>query len=471
MPMTAIVLAAGEGTRMKSRHPKVTHKLLDKPLVWWPVNAARQAGADRIVVVVGHGADEVRAIFANDTDVECVEQTERLGTGHAMMCVRDALGDFQGPTVVLYGDTPLMRAETISNLVEHTKAGHYACTVLTMSPADPTGYGRIKRDENGEVLAIIEHKDCTPEEQATLTECNSGIYCFCGKRLSANIDKIGNDNAEGEYYLTDMVGIYREIGEPVSALLANDDSELLGVNSRVQLAQVTKIMQRRINERLMASGVTMLDPDQVWVGAEVTVGQDTELLPQTMLWGNTHIGEECVIGPNTRLTDTTVANCTSVEETVGMEVTIESNVTVGPRAFLRPGAHLLEGSHVGTHVEIKNSTIGHGSKVPHLSYIGDTTMGDGVNIGAGSITCNYDGVFKHRTSIGDNVFIGSDTMMVAPVSIGDGALVGASSCITRDVPAGALAVERSDQVMIEGYAVKRMAMLRDKKASDGKERH
>ena len=471
MPMTAIVLAAGEGTRMKSRHPKVTHKLLDKPLVWWPVNAARQAGADRIVVVVGHGADEVRAIFANDTDVECVEQTERLGTGHAMMCVRDALGDFQGPTVVLYGDTPLMRAETISNLVEHTKAGHYACTVLTMSPADPTGYGRIKRDENGEVLAIIEHKDCTPEEQATLTECNSGIYCFCGKRLSANIDKIGNDNAQGEYYLTDMVGIYREIGEPVSALLADDDSELLGVNSRVQLAQVTKIMQRRINERLMASGVTMLDPDQVWVGAEVTVGQDTELLPQTMLWGNTHIGEECVIGPNTRLTDTTVANCTSVEETVGMEVTIESNVTVGPRAFLRPGAHLLEGSHVGTHVEIKNSTIGHGSKVPHLSYIGDTTMGDGVNIGAGSITCNYDGVFKHRTSIGDNVFIGSDTMMVAPVSIGDGALVGASSCITRDVPAGALAVERSDQVMIEGYAVKRMAMLRDKKASDGKERH
>ena len=469
MPMTAIVLAAGEGTRMKSRHPKVTHKLLDKPLVWWPVNAARQAGADRIVVVVGHGADEVRAIFANDTDVECVEQTERLGTGHAMMCVRDALGDFQGPTVVLYGDTPLMRAETISNLVEHTKAGHYACTVLTMSPSDPTGYGRIKRGENGEVLAIVEHKDCTPEEQASLTECNSGIYCFCGRRLSANIDKIGNDNAQGEYYLTDMVGIYREIGEPVSALLADDDSELLGVNSRVQLAQVTKIMQRRINEGLMASGVTMLDPDQVWVGAEVTVGQDTELLPQTMLWGDTHIGEECVIGPNTRLTDTTVANGASVEETVGMQVTIESDVTVGPRAYLRPGAHLLEGSHVGTHVEIKNSTIGRGSKVPHLSYIGDTTMGEGVNIGAGSITCNYDGVFKHRTSIGDNVFVGSDTMMVAPVSIGDGALVGASSCITRDVPAGALAVERSDQVMIEGYATKRMAMLRDKKASGEKE--
>ena len=463
MPMTAIVLAAGEGTRMKSAHPKVSHKLLDKPLVWWPVNAARQAGASRIVVVVGHGADEVRAIFANDVDVECVEQTERLGTGHAMMCVRDALGDFEGPTVVLYGDTPLMRAETIGNLVEHTKAGHYACTVLTMSPADPTGYGRIKRDAEGNVLAIIEHKDCTPEEQETLTECNSGIYCFCGRRLSENIDKIGNDNAQGEYYLTDMVGIYRQIGEPVSALLAEDDSELLGVNSRVQLAQVTKIMQERINGQLMAEGVTMLDPSMVWVGPEVTVDRDTELLPMTMLWGKTSIGSDCVIGPNTRLTNVTVGDGSSVEETVGYDTVIDQDVTVGPRAYLRPGTHLCDRAHVGTHVEIKNSTIGEGSKVPHLSYIGDTSMGSGVNIGAGSITCNYDGVNKHRTTIGNDVFIGSDTMMVAPVSIGDGALVGASSCITSDVPADALALERSDQQVIEGYAKVRRERLHKEK--------
>ena len=466
MPVTAIVLAAGEGTRMKSRHPKVTHKLLDKPLVWWPVDAARKAGADRIVVVVGHGADEVRAIFENDTDVECVEQTERLGTGHAMMCVRDALGDFVGPTIVLYGDTPLMRPETISSLVETTRSNHNACTVLTMRPNDPTGYGRIKRDADGGVVAIIEHKDCTAEEQATLTECNSGIYCFCGNRLSANIDKIGNDNAQGEYYLTDMVGIYHEMGEPVSALLAADDSELLGVNSRVQLAQVTKIMQRRINAHLMDSGVTMLDPDQVWVGPEVSVGQDTELLPQTMLWGDTHIGADCIIGPNTRLTDTTVSNGATVEETVAYQVEVDDGVTVGPRAYLRPGTHLCTGAHVGTHVEIKNSTIGEGSKVPHLSYIGDTTMGSGVNIGAGSITCNYDGVFKHPTTIGNDVFVGSDTMMVAPVTIGDGALVGASSCITHDVPAGALAIERNEQRVIKGYAVERMRMLREKKASE-----
>ena len=218
MPINAIVLAAGEGTRMKSRHPKVAHKLLDKPLVWWSVDAARKAGVDRIIVVVGNGADEVRAIFANDADVECVEQTKRLGTGHAVRCVRDAIGGFQGPTVVLTGDTPLVRAETISALINETKANHNAATVLTMCPPDPTGYGRIRRNDQGDVLAIVEHKDCTPDEQAALTECNSGIFCFCGGRLTANIDKIGTNNAQGESYLTDMVGIYVDMGEPVSAV-------------------------------------------------------------------------------------------------------------------------------------------------------------------------------------------------------------------------------------------------------------
>ena len=312
MPINAIVLAAGEGTRMKSRHPKVAHKLLDKPLVWWTVDAARKAGVDRIIVVVGNGADEVRAIFANDADVECVEQTERLGTGHAVRCVRDAIGGFQGPTVVLTGDTPLVRAETISALINETKANHNACTVLTMCPPDPTGYGRIRRNDKGDVLAIVEHKDCTPEEQATLTECNSGIFCFCGSRLTNNIDKIGTNNAQGEYYLTDMVGIYVDMGEPVSAVCAPDFSEMLGINSRNQLAVATMIMQNRINERLMAEGVTMLSPSQVWVGPEVSVGRDTELLPGTMLWGTTSIGEDCIIGPNVILTNATVPNDTAL---------------------------------------------------------------------------------------------------------------------------------------------------------------
>ena len=461
MPVNAIVLAAGEGTRMKSRHPKVVHKLLGKPLVWWTVDSARKAGADRIIVVVGNGADEVRAIFADDADVECVEQTERLGTGHAVRVVRDAIGAFEGPTVILYGDTPLVKPQTIQALVDETRAHHNACTVLTMCPPDPTGYGRIRRDQSGAVTAIVEHKDCTPEEQASLTECNSGMYCFCGGRLTANIDKIGTNNAQGEYYLTDMVDIYVRMGEPVSALLAENFSEMLGVNSRVQLATATKVMQERINERLMESGVTMLDPSQVWVGPEVTVGRDTELLPQTMLWGTTSIGEDCVIGPNTRLTDVQVADGSSVEETVGYSTVIESGVTVGPRAYLRPGTHLLAGAHVGTHVEIKTSTIGEGSKVPHLSYIGDTTMGSGVNVGAGSITCNYDGKHKSPTTIGDDVFIGSDTMMVAPVTIGDGALVGASSCITTDVPANALALERSKQQVIEGWAEARRKRMQE----------
>jgi bifunctional UDP-N-acetylglucosamine pyrophosphorylase/glucosamine-1-phosphate N-acetyltransferase len=328
MPINAIVLAAGEGTRMKSRHPKVAHKLLQKPLVWWSVDAARKAGADRIIVVVGNGADEVRAIFANDADVECVEQTERLGTGHAVRCVRDAIGGFEGPTVVLTGDTPLVRPETIHSLIQETMAHHNACTVLTMCPPDPTGYGRIRRDESGAVQAIVEHKDCTPEEQATLNECNSGIFCFCGGRLTANIDKIGTNNAQGEYYLTDMVGIYVEMGEPVSAVCADDYSEMLGINSRIQLATATKVMQMRINERLMAEGVTMLDPNQVWVGPDVTVGRDCELLPLTMLWGKTAIGEDCIIGPNATLIDVDVASGARVENVKLECMQVASDATV-----------------------------------------------------------------------------------------------------------------------------------------------
>ncbi len=454
MAATAIVLAAGEGTRMKSAHAKVTHKLMGLPLVTWVVRAAKEAGCERVVVVIGNGADEVRSILEPE-GVEFVEQTERLGTGHAVRCVRDALGELKGPTVVLSGDSPLVRPQTIASLIEATTSAHNACTVLAMEPDDPTGYGRLDVDDQGKVRAIIEHKDCTPEQREALTLCNSSIYCFCGGRLSRNIDLIGNDNVQGEYYLTDMVGIYVGQGEPVAYMRAEDDSELLGINSRVQLAAASKVMQRRINENLMAAGVTMIDPDLVWAGADVTVGRDTVIYPMTFLNGSTTVGEDCVVGPNTRLTDCTVGNGCVVDETVGVQATMDNDVTCGPRAYLRPGTHLMDGSKAGTHVEIKNSTIGRGSKVPHLSYIGDTTMGEGVNIGAGSITCNYDGYHKSPTVIGDNVFVGSDTMMVAPVTIGDGALVGASSCITKDVPADALALERNDQINLEDYARQR----------------
>ena len=460
MPMTAIILAAGEGTRMKSRHPKVMHKLLDRPLVSWVTRAAREAGAERIIVVVGHGADEVRAHLANEKDVECVEQTERLGTGHATRVALEATGVCSGPVVILNGDLPLVSPETVRAFAESVGTGKHAAAILTMTPPDPFGYGRVELAADGTVARIVEQRDCTAEQSAGLLECNAGCYAFDGALLASHIAEIGNDNAQHEYYLPDMVEILRGHGHATTIVHCDDYREALGVNSRVQLAELSALARDAINTRLMEQGVTMLDPATTWIGPDVTVGRDTVLLPMTMLWGATTVGEECVLGPNTRLTDCTVADNVSLEETVGVDVTIEKDVTCGPRAYLRGGAHVLEGAHVGTHVEIKNSTIGRGSKVPHLSYIGDCTMGAGVNIGGGSITCNYDGVHKNRTTIGDNVFVGSDTMMVAPVTIGDGALVGASSCVVKDVPADALYLERADQRIVEGYASRRLERLK-----------
>jgi len=460
MPMTAIILAAGEGTRMKSRHPKVMHKLLDRPLVSWVTRAARNAGADRVIVVVGNGAEEVRAHLASETDVECVEQTERLGTGHATRVAIEAAHVNEGPVVILNGDLPLIEPETIRAFADTVAGGEHACAILTCTPPDPFGYGRVELAADGSVERIVEQKDCTPEQSASLLECNAGCYAFDGALLAAHVGEIGCENAQHEYYLPDMIEILRGHGHSTTITHCADYVEGLGVNSRVQLAELSALAQEKINRNLMASGVTMLDPKTVWVGPDVTVGRDTELLPMTMLWGKTSVGEGCVVGPNTRLTNTTVGNNVLLEEVVGVDVAIDDDATCGPRAYLRGGAHVLEGAHIGTHVELKNTVVGKGSKVPHLSYIGDCEMGAGVNIGGGSITCNYDGVHKSRTTIGDGAFIGSDTMMVAPVNIGAGAITGASSCITKDVPADALAVERSEQFMKEGFASKRLERLR-----------
>ncbi len=458
MSTAAIVLCAGAGTRMKSEKPKVAHEVLGRPLAQWVVAAARAADADPVVSVVGHGAEQVRPLVA---DTVVVEQPEQRGTADAVRCAREALAGFDGSVLVLTGDSPLITGKTLRMLADARVREGAACAVLTMQMADPFGYGRIVRGADagagasglGEVYRIVEQKDATAEE-AAICECNSGFYCFDAAGLFDALEQVGCENAAGEYYLTDVLEILRKAGERVIAVQASDAQECAGVNSRVQLAEATRVMQQRINRAHMEAGVTMMAPEMVWIGPDVIIEPDVELLPMTFLEGNTRVARNTVIGPNSRLADTQVGAGCTVDETVAVEARIDDGATCGPRAYLRPGAHLMEGAKAGTHVEIKKSTIGPGSKVPHLSYIGDTTMGAGVNIGAGSITCNYDGAAKHATVIGDDVFVGSDTMMVAPVEIGSGAVVGAGSVITKDVPADSLAVARARERVIDDWAKK-----------------
>lgn len=448
METAAIILAAGEGTRMKSRKPKVVHEVLGKPLVKWVIDRTKEAGIDHIVTVVGFKHEMVTPIVEGKSQV--VIQPVQRGTADAVNVCREALSDFDGSLLVLSGDCPLITSQTIASLVQTREKVDAGCVVLTMELEDPTGYGRIIRDETEQVARIVEQRDASPSE-AAINECNSGFYCFDARTLFNALEQVGNTNAQNEYYLTDVIDICRKQGKSVLALKAEDPSECLGVNSRRQLAEATKKLQLRINGEYMDNGVTMLDPDLVWIGPDVVIAPDVELLPMVVLHGETSIGTDSVIGPNTRLTDTTVGEGCTIDETVAIEATIDNNVKCGPRAYLRPGAHLCDGSKAGTHVEIKKSTIGKGSKVPHLSYIGDCEMGEGVNIGAGTITCNYDGVHKHKTIIGNDVFVGSDTMLVAPVEVGDRALIGAGSCITKDVSEGALALGRARQTELKGW--------------------
>lgn len=444
MNASAIVLAAGAGTRMKSKQPKVLHDILGKPLIRWVVDAALDAGVQNIVTVLGHGRELVEPLVLPDSAV--VIQHQQKGTADAVASCRAACADVHGSLLVLSGDCPLITPDALIALAAAREEYDAGVAVLTMEMADPCGYGRIVRDAAGSVEAIVEQKDCSAEQSA-LSECNSGFYCFDADLLFSVLDAVSDDNAQGEFYLTDVIGIAREKGRAVVGLRADDPCECMGINTRVQLAEAARIMQQRINRGHMLAGVGMVDPSTVWIGPDVQIAPDVQILPMTMLSGATEIGEDSIIGPNTRLTDTVVGRGCLIDETVAVEARIDDDCTCGPRAYLRPGAHLCAGAKAGTHVEIKKSTIGPGSKVPHLSYIGDATLGSNVNIGAGSITCNYDGVKKWPTSIGDNAFIGSDTMMVAPVSIGADTVIGAGSVITDDVPACALALGRARQVV------------------------
>lgn len=436
---------------MRSRLPKAAHAVLGVPMVRLVVSAAKRAGCSPIVVVTGHGAEALEPLIADETSVR---QDRQLGTGHAVMCAAEALAHVSGSLVVLAGDTPLMRPETIRMLVDARESAGAVASVLTANVEDPTGYGRVVRTPEGMLHSIVEHKDLVAGQEAIL-EVNTSTYCFDAELLMEHVSRLESQNAQGEYYLTDMVALFRAEGLDVVAVRAEDPTETIGVNTRIHLAEATAILQRRINAAHMLAGVTMTVPELCWVGPDVTLGRDVTLEPMTFLMGGTSVGDGARIGPNARVTDSEVGPEAVIDSSVVVSSIVNERATVGPSAYLRAGTVLGPGAKAGTSVEIKNSKVGAGSKVPHLSYVGDATIGNGANIGAGTITCNYDGYGKHPTKIGDGAFIGSDTMLVAPVEVGEGAVTGAGSTITRDVPPGALAVERGEQRTVEGWAEQR----------------
>lgn len=452
--LLTVILAAGKGTRMKSTLPKVLHRVGGKAMVEHVLDAAKSAGSSRNIVVVGFGADQVKQEL--DGRAEFIVQTEQLGTGHAVQQTAGLLKSYNGTVMVLCGDTPLLEGKMLAKLYAEHKAKGAKATVLTALMPDPTGYGRVIRDASGQVIKIVEQKDASPDE-LTVNEVNTGIYCFERDALFAALAGINCANKQGEYYLTDVIGILSGQSERVWAVAAEEYQQTLGINSRVQLAEAEKIIRRRKIDELMENGVTVMDPATTFVDAAVKVGADTVIYPFTWLEGNTVIGGNCEIGPSSRLQNTVVGNNTILHFTYAHDCRVEDNVTVGPYVHLRPNTVLSDGVKVGNFVEVKNSVVGNGSKIPHLSYIGDTDMGEHVNIGSGTITVNYDGKHKHRTVIEDDSFIGCNTNLVAPVKVGSGAYVAAGSTITKDVPADALGVARARQSNIEGWTKKRKA--------------
>lgn len=464
-PSAVVILAAGEGTRMRSSLPKVLHQVAGRSLLGHVVEAASALEPEHLVIVVGHGRDEVGAHLAEIAPwTVTVVQEEQLGTGHAVRVALEFLAArgaslAGGPVVVLTGDTPLLRGATLQALVadfaaSSSSAGGAGATVLTAVLADPTGYGRVIRDASGAVARIVEQKDASAEE-LEVAEINSGMYAFEGESLASLIGQVGRDNAQGEEYLTDVIALLRASGRDVTASVAADPSEILGVNDRVQLAQAAAIMRDRVNAEWMRAGVSILDPATTWLDVDVELEPDCTLLPSTVLRGPTSVATGAVVGPGTTLISCEVGAGAEVRHTWAELAVIGAGASVGPFTYLRPGTVLGGGVRAGAYVEIKNTTVGDGSKVPHLSYVGDAEIGVETNIGAATVFVNYDGVEKHRTVIGDHVRVGSDTMLVAPVTIGDGAYTAAGSVITEDVPPGAMGVGRARQRNIIDWVLRR----------------
>jgi bifunctional UDP-N-acetylglucosamine pyrophosphorylase / glucosamine-1-phosphate N-acetyltransferase len=454
-PVAVIVLAAGEGTRMKSRIPKVLHALCGRSMLGHVLAAAGELDPQRLVVVAGHRREDVTAEAVQyEPDVCVVVQERQAGTGHAVRMVTETLGDLPGVVVVTYGDMPLLRARTLAALIREHHAAANAVTVLTARVPDPSGYGRIIRDDGGSLAEIVEEADATTAQRA-IDEINSGCYAFDGALLADAVKRVATSNAQGQEYLTDVVAILRGDGHPVGAVLAADPGEIQGVNDRVQLAQVRRAYNDRLLEAWMRAGVTIVDPASTWIDADVTIGQDTEIGPGTQLEGRTIIGAGVRIGPGCQLRDTTVGDNAAVTHAVCVQAEIGPDATVGPYAYLRPGTRIGPGAHIGCHVELKNAAVGAGAKVPHLSYVGDADIGEHANIGAATIFANYDGTAKHHTTVGPHAFVGSDTVLVAPLTVGDGAYTAAGSVITQDVPAGAIGVARGRQHNSHGWVERR----------------
>lgn len=467
MKRFAIVLAAGQGKRMKSKLYKVLHPVCGKPMVGHVLDTVEKVQCERRIVVVGHGAEAVKSYLG--TKAEYVLQEQQLGTGHAVKQAGGLLGGEEGTTIVICGDTPLVKDETLEAMLSLHERKGAAATVLTASMEQPQGYGRIIRDaENGSVVRIVEQKDCSPEEDA-VKEINTGTYCFDNAKLFAALEKVTNSNAQQEYYLTDVIGILVNEGEVVEGYLTSDYSESIGVNDRLALSEAEGFMRERINRKHMLNGVTIIDPSSTYIGADVSIGSDTVIYPGTTLSGQTEIGENCVIGPATEIEDSRIHDGAKVKQSVLCQAEVGKETTVGPFAYLRPGSKLGEHVKIGDFVEIKNASLDDGSKVSHLSYIGDAKVGKNVNIGCGAITVNYDGYNKSITEIEDDAFIGSNVNLIAPVKVGKGAYVVAGSTITKTVPDNDLAIARNRQENKPGYADKLRARAIAKKQKQEQE--
>lgn len=444
----AIILAAGEGKRMKSNTPKVLHKVCGKEMINHVIDNIRKSGVEEVSIVIGKGADKVRKETENRNVFYSVQE-EQLGTGHAVMCAEEFLKGKKGSVAIFVGDGPLITEETVAKLTKYHKEEQCSATILTSIMSDPLKYGRIIRNAQGEVEKIVEFKDCN-EEEINVNEINSGMYCFDIDTLLNTLGKLNNNNNQGEYYLTDVIEILKSEGKKVGAI-AVDVEEITAVNSKVELSVANEIMRNRINRKHMDNGVIIIDPKNTYIECDVTIGQDTVIYPGNVIEGSTVIGENCLLYSNNRITNSTIGDDVTIENSVVLNSAVGDNTTVGPFAYIRPETTIGNNARIGDFVEIKKSTIGNGTKVSHLTYIGDAEVGEKCNFGCGTVVVNYDGKAKYKTTIGNNVFIGCNTNLVSPVEVEDDTYIAAGSTITEKVPEGSLAIARARQINKENW--------------------